>query len=461
MTDHAFPEDFVWGVATSCYQIEGAAQEDGRGESIWDRFAATPGKVIDGSSGAVACDHYHRYVEDVALMKSLNVPAYRFSIAWPRVVPAGRGAVNQKGLDFYSRLVDTLLEAGIKPFATLYHWDLPQVLEDEGGWSKRETAKAFVDYAEAVVRHLGDRVTDWITHNEPWCASMLGYEMGVHAPGVVDKARAIVASHHLLLSHGWAMPVIREHCPGARAGITLNLQPMEPASDSAADHDAWRHSDGHFNRWFLDPVHGRGYPEDMVRDYIAGGFLPAEGMTMVQPGDLEAIAAPADFLGVNYYNRMIIRSEKIPEAQNDPVIRSLAPKEEWTEMGWEVYPNGLYQTLMRVYLHYGPRKMYVTENGCSYSTGPDADGQVPDARRVAYFRDHLRAAHRAIADGAPLAGYFAWSLMDNYEWERGYGQRFGIVHVDYETQARTPKASAEFLAKVFADNAVPVDETPA
>ena len=457
MTDHAFPDDFVWGVATSCYQIEGAAEEDGRGESIWDRFSKTPGKVIDGTNGDVACDHYHRFVEDVALMKSLGVPAYRFSIAWPRVIPGGRGAVNQKGLDFYSRLVDTLLEAGIEPFATLYHWDLPQALEDEGGWSSRSTAEAFVSYAEAVVDRLGDRVSDWITHNEPWCASMLGYERGIHAPGVVDQARAIAASHHLLLSHGWAMPVIRAKCPGARAGITLNLGPMLPASESAADHDAARYADGHFNRWFLDPVFGRGYPEDMVRDYVAKGALPAEGMTMVKAGDLEAIAAPADFLGVNYYNRSIIRSEAIPEEANEAPVRALAPADEWTEMGWEVYPPGLHQTLMRVHLHYGPRKMYVTENGCSYSTGPDAAGRVADARRVAYFREHLRAAHRAIADGAPLAGYFAWSLMDNYEWERGYGQRFGIVHVDYESQSRTPKDSALFLAKVFAQNAVPDD----
>lgn len=455
MTDLAFPDDFVWGVATSAYQIEGAAREDGRGESIWDRFSKTPGKVIDGSNGDVACDHYHRYADDVALMKSLQVPAYRFSIAWPRVLPEGRGTVNQKGLDFYSRLVDALLEAGIRPFATLYHWDLPQALEDEGGWSRRSTAEAFVRYVEAVVDRLGDRVTDWITHNEPWCASMLGYERGIHAPGVVDKARAIAASHHLLLSHGWAMPVIRAKCRGARAGITLNLGPMLPASESAADHDAARHADGHFNRWFLDPVFARGYPEDMVRDYVAGGFLPTRGMTMIEAGDLDAIAASADFLGVNYYNRSIIRSDAIPEQANEPPVRALAPKEEWTEMGWEVYPPGLYQTLMRVHLHYGPRKIYVTENGCSYSTGPDAEGRVADTRRVAFFREHLRQAHRAIADGAPLAGYFAWSLLDNYEWERGYGQRFGIVHVDYPSQTRTPKDSAAFLAKVFERNAVP------
>ena len=457
MSDHDFPDHFVWGVATSCYQIEGAAAEDGRGESIWDRFANTPGKVIDGTSGEVACDHYHRYVQDVALMKSLNVPAYRFSIAWPRVLPAGRGALESRGLDFYDRLVDTLLEAGIRPFATLYHWDLPQVLEDEGGWSNRATAEAFTAYVEAVVDRLGDRVTDWITHNEPWCASMLGYERGIHAPGVVDHARAVAASHHLLLSHGWAMQVIRARCPKAEAGITLNLGPQLPASNSLADREAARYADGHFNRWFLDPVFGRGYPDDMVRDYVAKGALPAAGMTMVKPGDLDLIAARTDFLGVNYYNRAVVRSEAIPEEDNEPPVRALAPEEEWTEMGWEVYPPGLHQTLMRVHLHYGPPKMYVTENGCSYSTGPDASGRVADARRVSYFRDHLRAAHRAIADGAPLAGYFAWSLMDNYEWERGYGQRFGVVHVDYETQVRTPKDSAAFLAKVFAANAVPAD----
>lgn len=458
MTDLHFPDDFVWGVATSSYQIEGAAHEDGRGESIWDRFSHTPGKVIDGSSGDVACDHYHRVADDVALMKSLDVPAYRFSIAWPRVLPEGRGRINTAGLDFYSRLVDTLLEAGIRPFATLYHWDLPQALEDAGGWPQRSTAEAFVDYVAAVVERLGDRVKDWITHNEPWCASMLGYERGIHAPGVVDKSRAIAASHHLLLSHGWALPVIRAACPGARAGITLNLGPMLPASNSAADHDAARHADGHFNRWFLDPVFGRGYPDDMVRDYVRDGFLPPAGMTMIEPGDLEAIAGRADFLGVNYYNRTILRSDAIPEAANAPIERRLAPKEEWTEMGWEVYPPGLYQTLMRVHLHYGPRAIYVTENGCSYSTGPDAEGRIADTRRVAFFRDHLREAHRAIAEGAPLAGYFAWSLMDNFEWERGYGQRFGIVHVDYASQVRRPKDSAVFLATVFARNAVPAGD---
>lgn len=455
MTDLQFPNGFVWGVATSSYQIEGAARAEGRGESIWDRFASTPGKVIDGSSGEVACDHFHRYVDDVALMKSLNVPAYRFSIAWPRVLPEGRGAINHKGLDFYARLVDTLLEAGIRPFATLYHWDLPQALEDAGGWSRRSTAEAFVGYVEAVVERLGDRVTDWITHNEPWCASMLGYERGIHAPGVVDRSRAIAASHHLLLSHGWALPVIRTACRGARAGITLNLGPMLPASNSAADRDAARYADGHFNRWFLDPVFGRGYPDDIVRDHVRGGFLPARGMTMIQAGDLDAIAGHTDFLGVNYYNRSILRSDAIPEADNEPPVRALAPPETWTEMGWEVYPPGLHHTLMRVHLHYGPAKMYVTENGCSYSTGPDSSGRIADTQRVRFFADHLREAHHAIADGAPLAGYFAWSLMDNFEWERGYGQRFGIVHVDYETQVRRPKDSAAFLARVFAANAVP------
>ena len=458
MTQHQFPDDFLWGVATSSYQIEGAFDEDGRGESIWDRFSKTPGQVIDGTNGDVACDHYHRYADDVAMMKSLNVASYRFSIAWPRIIPAGRGAINQKGLDFYSRLVDALLEAGIKPFATLYHWDLPQALEDEGGWSSRSTAEAFVEYCAAVVDHLGDRVNHWITHNEPWCASSHGYETGTHAPGIEDPRRFVAASHHLLLSHGLAVPVIRAKCPTAEVGITLNQCPMVPASDSAADHDAARYADGHFNRWFLDPIFGHGYPDDMVRDYIARGYLPAEGMTMVRDGDLDAIAVKTDFVGINYYNRSLIRSEAIPEADNDPPLRSLAPEEEWTEMGWEIYPPGLYNTLMRVHLHYGPRKMYVTENGCSFSTGPNAEGRVEDVRRVNYFREHLRSCHRAIADGAPLAGYFAWSLMDNYEWERGYGQRFGIVHVDYETQVRTPKDSAKFLATVFAGNSVPSED---
>jgi beta-glucosidase len=451
----SFPRQFVWGAATSSYQIEGAASEGGRGESIWDRYARTPGKVEDGSNGDVACDHYHRFRDDIALMKGLGLQAYRFSVAWPRIQPSGRGRANQAGLDFYSRLVDALLEAGITPFATLYHWDLPQPLQDEGGWPRRSTAEAFVEYTEIVARALGDRVKHWITHNEPWCASMLGHQRGIHAPGFrEDWGAALAASHHLLLSHGWAVPVLRRESPGAEVGITVNLVPAVPASPSPADYDACRHFDGYFNRWFLDPIHGRHYPADMVADYVAAGHLPPEGFTLVKPGDLQAIAAPCDFLGVNYYNRSVVRSDKIPEEQNHPRTVHLAPKSEWTDIGWEAYAEGLYQILTRVHLVYGPPKIYVTESGASFSEGPDAAGRVPDQRRVVFLRDHFLAAHRALSGGVPLAGYFVWSLLDNFEWDRGYTQRFGVVWVDYATQARILKDSALWFRKVIAENAV-------
>lgn len=454
MKVRSFPEGFVWGVATSAYQIEGAAREDGRGESIWDRFAKTPGKVEDGSDGDVACDHYHRYKEDIALMRDLGLRAYRFSIAWPRVVPAGRGASNEAGIDFYSRLVDALLEAGIEPFATLYHWDLPQALQDEGGWASRSTAEAFAAYADVITRRLGDRVKKWITHNEPWCAGMLSHQMGLHAPGLKDWRVALAASHHLLLSHGLAVPVIRANSPGSEVGITLNFTPAVPASRSPADRDATRNFDGYFNRWFLDPIFGRRYPADIVVDYVEAGKLPPEGTSFALDGDMKIIAAPCDFLGVNYYTRAVVRSNRIPEAKNLPATVVAAPKAEHTDMGWEVYPDGLFQILTRIHLEYGPIKLYVTENGASYSAGPDAEGRVRDDDRMRFLRDHFAAAHRAIEAGAELCGYFAWSLLDNFEWDRGYKQRFGIVYVDYATQRRYPKDSALYYKRVIEANAV-------
>jgi beta-glucosidase len=453
MNRYSFPKGFVWGAATSAYQIEGAAAEDGRGESIWDRFARTPSKVEDGSSGDVACDHYHRWKGDIALMKRLGLHAYRFSIAWPRIVPAGRGAINPAGLDFYSRLVDGLLESGIEPYATLYHWDLPQPLQDEGGWANRATAEAFAEYADAVSRKLGDRVRQWITHNEPWCASMLGYQTGRHAPGLTDWPSALAASHHLLLSHGLAVPILRANSPGAQVGITLNLCPAVPASESREDNDATRHFDGHFNRWFLDPLYRGRYPSDILADYIDRGQLDAT-VPFLKPDDLKAIATPTDFLGVNYYNRTIVRSDRIPESKNRPRTVTLVLESEVTDMGWEVYPDGLFQTLARLGVEYSVPKMYVTENGASYADGPDQHGRIDDGRRLRYIRDHLVEAHRAIELGVPLAGYFVWSLLDNFEWERGYGQRFGITWVDYETQQRTPKDSALWYRQVIEANAV-------
>ncbi|HEX4049221.1 MAG TPA: GH1 family beta-glucosidase, partial [Elusimicrobiota bacterium] len=411
MTRREFPEGFVWGAATSAYQIEGATREDGRGESIWDRFAATPSKVEDGTNGDVACDHYHRWKEDVALMKRLGLAAYRFSVAWPRIVPRGRGTLNRRGLDFYSRLVDELLAQGIEPFVTLFHWDLPQALEDEGGWANRDTATAFAAYAEVVVRCLGDRVKHWITHNEPWCASMLGYQTGRHAPGRRDWAAAIAASHHLLLSHGLAVPILRAGSRAARVGITLNLCPAAAASSSPEDQDAARHFDGHFNRWFLDPLYRGGYPEDIVADHVERGVLDPARVSLTDARDLATIAAPTDFLGVNYYNRSVVRSDRIAEDKNQPRTVHLAPQSEWTDMGWEIYPDGLFEILVRLRAEYSVPEIYVTENGASYGDGPDAHGRVADERRVRFVRDHLDAAHRAIEVGVPLAGYFLWSLL--------------------------------------------------
>lgn len=451
-TTFPFPAGFLWGAATSAYQIEGAIKEDGRGESIWDRFCAAPGHVLDGTSGATACDHYHRCRDDIALMRNLSLKAYRFSIAWPRILPGGRGTPHPRGLDFYSRLVDGLLAAGITPFVTLYHWDLPQSLEDRGGWPHRDTAEAFVGYADVVGRHLGDRVKHWITHNEPWCSSFLGHWEGVHAPGRKSPAAALAASHHLLLSHGGAVRALRCNSPGAEVGITLNLVPAAPASPSGADWDACRRFDGRFNRWFLDPLYGRGYPADALADHIRDGHLPDGDFAVVKSGDLATIATPTDFLGVNYYNRAIVRSHTVSEEENEPRTLLLSP--ESTDMGWEVYPDGLYEVLTHVHRSYRPRAMYVTENGASYATGPDPEGRVRDDQRLEYLRRHLVAARRALLAGAPLRGYFLWSLMDNFEWERGYTQRFGITWVDYATQRRIPKDSALWYRSVIRQNGV-------
>jgi beta-glucosidase len=450
MTKQEFPNDFLWGVATSAYQIEGAWNEEGKGESIWDRFSHTPGNVKNGDTGDIACDHYHRWPEDIGLMKELGLTAYRFSIAWPRIFPQGQGQVNQAGLDFYSRLVDGLLAANIIPFATLYHWDLPQALQDRGGWPERATAEAFTEYADLVTRHLGDRVKHWITHNEPWVVAFLGYQQGIHAPGWQDWPAAIKASHHLLLSHGWAVPVIRRNSPEAAVGITLNLSPVFPASPSRADFEAARHHDGHLNRWFLDPLYGRHYPSDIVADYSERGYLPPEGMSFVQPGDLDQIATKTDFLGINYYMRAVIRDETAPD--NLPQTVFQAPESERTDMGWELYPEGLFDILNRVHFDYWPPQIYITENGVSYGDGPDETGRVQDERRLTYLRAHFAAAHRAMAAGVPLAGYFVWSLLDNFEWAEGYSQRFGLIWVDYQTQARIPKDSAWWYKKVIAQN---------
>ncbi len=427
--DRRFPPDFVWGVATAAYQVEGAVTADGRGESIWDRFTATPGKILNGDHGRVACDSYHRYPVDVALMRELGVDAYRFSIAWPRILPEGRGRVNTAGLDFYDRLVDELLANGIRPFATLYHWDLPQALEDRGGWPARETVDAFAEYAEVVAGRLGDRVDDWITLNEPWVIAWLGYGTGQDAPGRASESDAVAAGHHVLLAHGRTVEVLRREAPGAKVGITIDLIPMEPLSDSEADAAAVRQEDAVRNRWFLDPVLRGEYPAEAMERY--GSLLPQA----LQPGDLETISRPIDFLGVNYYRRNVVQADP---ATGAPTI--VDPQGEYTSMGWEVYPGALHSLLVRLHDEYDVPPVYVTENGAAFAD-VRRNGHVDDPERASYLERHLEAVAEAVTDGVPVAGYFVWSLLDNFEWSRGYSQRFGLVYVDFETLERVPKAS--------------------
>jgi beta-glucosidase len=457
MAGETFPRGFVWGAATSAFQIEGAHDVDGRGTSIWDTYASTPGLIQDGSNANVACDHYYRYGEDVALMKYLGVGAYRFSISWPRILPNGRGPANAAGLDFYDRLVDALLEARIDPWVTLYHWDLPQALEDEGGWTNRSTVDGFVELADVVSELLGDRVRHWITHNEPWCVSVLGYAQGDQAPGRRSWREALEVSHHLLLSHGRAVPVIRANSPRAKVGITLNASKVEPASPSEADRISARQFDGELNRWFLDPIYFGRYPSDVIEYHEREGRLP-DGMCFVQPGDLQEIHTPIDFLGVNYYSRAVVRSAMIPEAENEPRAVPVPDPAELTDMGWEIYPEGLTQTLERLNADYAPGSLVVTENGAAYSTGPGPDGAVQDHRRCEYVRRHLQACLAAIEAGVPLHGYFLWSLLDNFEWAFGFAKRFGIVWVDFETQERIVKASGHMYRRIIQTNKLPEDQ---
>ena len=439
-----FPEGFVWGTATSAYQIEGAWNEDGKGPSVWDTFSHTPGKVLNGDTGDVACDHYHRYREDVALMRQLHLGAYRFSISWPRVLPAGRAAVNPAGLDFYDRLVDELCRNGIRPVVTLYHWDLPQALEDAGGWANRETAKWFGEFASLMGRRLGDRVSLWITLNEPLAVVLAGYIMGIHAPGKQDVALALQVSHHLNLAHGWAVPALRAAAPGARVGITHVSMPVYPATSNEADELAARRCDNFINRWFWEPALRGAYPQEAWNDL--GALVPR-----IESGDLDHLAPPIDFFGHNSYTRTVVRDEP-----NVPIVRAVPVRQEGrphTDMDWEVYPQHLFDALTRIHRDYGPMDIYITENGAAY---PDrvVDGRVRDLERVAYLRDHLREAARAIAAGVPLRGYFCWSLLDNFEWNFGFSKRFGIVYVDFATQRRIVKDSGFFFAEVAANNAL-------
>ena len=466
--NEAFPPGFLWGAATAAYQVEGAASEDGRKDSIWDTFSRVPGAVVNADNGDVACDHYHRLDGDVALMKSLNLASYRFSTSWARIRPDG-GAVNPAGLDFYSRLTDRLLEAGIKPWLTLYHWDLPQALQDAGGWANRDTAYRFAEYALSVHDVLGDRVQAWTTLNEPWCSAYVGYASGEHAPGLQDRAQAVAANHHLLLAHGLATRELKARDASLDLGLTLNFTVADPVDPQNPDDvDAARRIDGQFNRMFADPVFLGSYPEDTVADLAPYGFEDH-----IRDGDLAVISTPIDFLGVNYYH-----GEALTKTPPEVALSTAAPAERptaspfpaadgvysvprglpVTNMGWEIQPEGLHRLLLRLQRDYtGPAgiPLYITENGAAFDDDVVVDGVVQDEDRLAFIEEHLKAVRDAAADGVDVRGYFAWSLMDNFEWAWGYAKRFGIVHVDYSTQRRTPKASARWFAEVARTNTMP------
>ena len=447
MANVVFPDGWVWGAATAAYQVEGAVREGGRGVSIWDTFSRTPGRVANGDTGDVACDHYHRFPQDVALMRELGLGGYRFSIAWPRIFPTGSGKPNEAGLDFYRRLIDELHGAGIMPFVTLYHWDLPQALQDRGGWRNRDTVRHFGELAHVVANALGAGVRQWTTINEPWVAGFLGHLMGLHAPGDRDLRTALLATHNLLLAHGEGMTALRaEMRPGDGAGIVLNLAPCQAAGDSNADLEAASRTDGFMNRWFLDALYRGHYPEDMVRLY-------GDAMPEIAPGDMELISQPTDLLGVNYYSRSLAEYDPgAPLLQARRVVPAGAPV---TATGWEVYPEGLYDVLERVHDDYSPQRVLVTENGAAYDDDV-VDGQVDDPERETYLHDHLLQVYRAVEAGVPVGGYFVWSLLDNFEWSFGYGKRFGLIYVDYTTQKRIVKRSGRWYAGVTRDNAITV-----
>lgn len=442
--NRTFPSDFVWGTATASYQIEGAAEVGGRGPSIWDTFSKTKGKVIEGHTGDIACDHFHRYEDDVKIMAELGIKSYRFSLAWPRIAPR-KGTFLKDGFDFYKRLVDELIAHNIEPAVTIYHWDLPQWIEDEGGWSNRATVDYFVEFAEAAFEALGDKVPTWITHNEPWCASILGYGIGHHAPGLQDWRRAYRAAHHLLLSHGRVVDRYRELGYKGQIGITLNLTPAYAASESPEDLAAADRQDAFSNRWFLDPVFKGSYPEAFSN--LLESYFPFQDV--IQDGDMEIISRPIDFLGVNFYSRSVVKHN--PDDATPLAVAHVSTENKVTDMGWEVYPESLYDLLTRLKNEYTAIPIFITENGAAVADVVD-DGAVHDQDRIDYVHDHLAAAYRFIEEGGNLKGYFLWSLMDNFEWAFGYTKRFGIVYVDYDTQRRVPKDSFYWFRDVIAQN---------
>jgi beta-glucosidase len=454
-----FPDGFLWGVSTSAYQVEGAVAEDGRGSSIWDVFSHTPGKIDGGGTGDVACDHYHRWRSDVDLIASLNLNAYRFSLAWPRIFPDGDGRVERRGLDHYDRLIDRLLELHIAPIVTLYHWDLPQPLEDRGGWLNRATVERFAEYARTCYETYGDRVRWWLTVNEPWIIGLLGYLHGLHAPGMKNDVRGeVTAFHHTLLAHGRAVQELRTFGGDANVGAALCLAPHYPATHDPADADAARASDGYVNRWFLDPVLKGSYPDD-VRALYEG--IVGE-LDFVRDGDLATIATPSDYLGVNYYSRRLVRAA--PHRRPFPwdvVVAGDVPLTEGgtdgvprTEAGTEIVPAAFTDLLVRLRDDYGEIPLLITENGSVFGDAPASDGRVHDERRVQFIHDHLAALHDALEQGVPVIGYCHWSFMDNFEWALGYAQRFGLVYVDYGTLERTVKDSGRYYAEVARANAL-------
>jgi beta-glucosidase len=448
-----FPDDFLWGSATASYQIEGAVGEGGRGASIWDTFSHTPGKVYRGDTGDIACDHYHRLEGDLDLMSDLGLEAYRFSVAWPRVQPTGSGTPNREGLDFYRRLVDGLRQRDIVPMLTLYHWDLPQALEDRGGWTSRETSERFAEYAGIVYEALSEEVGHWITLNEPWVAAWMGYGLGVHAPGRSDSAAALAATHHLLLGHGLAMERMRSAGDDNQLGVTLNLHPGHPSRDTEADRKAARRVDGQANRLYLDPLFRGEYPEDIFSYYRERGA----DLSFVRDGDLQKISTPIDFLGINYYFRHSVREAPVEEGSSVPFAdlgaRPVIPHAgEKTAMGWPVEPEGLKEMLVRIKDEYADVPIYVTENGRAVHDYIDPEGGVVDEERVSYLDSHFRAAHEAMERGVDLRGYMVWSFLDNFEWAEGYSKRFGLVFVEYGTQQRIPKSSARWYSGVIKRN---------
>ena len=451
-SETTFPKNFLWGAATAAYQIEGAWKEDGKGESIWDRFAHTPGKIKNGDTGDVACDSYHRCEEDIALLRAMNLNSYRFSISWPRIQPAGTGPANSKGVDHYSRMVDSLLEAQIRPLVTLYHWDLPQALQDAGGWPNRDTASRFADYVGLISRDLGDRVSDWMLFNEPSAFVDLGYLEGRHAPGHRSLVDFLRASHTVNLAQGEGFRAVKAVRPSARVGTAFSMSPCEPATNSEEDKLAAERAHAITNLWFLEPALKSRYPDALA-------FLP-ETVMGVQSGDFEKMKAPLDFIGINLYYRMIASApsafERLSHAQQwlFPVKMAGGKQGPKTDMGWEVWPQALYDMVMRITHDYNRPVIEITESGCAYNDGPDANGAIHDSRRIEYHRQYLQALAQAMADGADVRGYHAWSLMDNFEWAEGFSQRFGLAYVDFKTQKRTIKESGRWYGKVAQENRI-------